>query len=121
MHKTISPFSHGVLDYATVLATAAAPRLLAFPPRAAWLSHSLSAVYLSLSLVTDYPLAIKRLVPFKAHGRIELASGFALPLLPWVLGFAQHRAARNFLFALSAVTFVVWSLTNWDSEEKAGG
>lgn len=121
MHKTFSPFSHGLLDYATVLATALAPRLFRFPPKATRLSHALSATYLGLSAVTDYPLALKRLVPFKTHGRIEFASGFALPLLPWIVGFAQHRAARNFLVSLSAITFAVWSLTDWDAGAKNGG
>jgi hypothetical protein len=121
MHKTFSPFSHGLLDYATVLATALAPRLFRFPPPAARLSHALSAAYLGLSAMTDYPLALKRLVPFRTHGQIEFASGFALPLLPWIVGFAQHRAARNFLAALSVITFAVWSLTDWEAETKNRG
>ncbi len=121
MHKTVSPFSHGLLDYATVLATAAAPRLFAFPPKAARLSHALSAAYLGLSATTNYPLALMRLVPFRTHGRIEFASGFALPLLPWIVGFARHRAARNFLVALSVITFAVWSLTDWDAGAKNEG
>lgn len=115
MHKTLSPLGHGLLDYATVLATALVPRLFGFPPKAARLSHALSATYLALSATTDYPLALKRLVPFPTHGRIEFASGFALPLLPWVVGFARHRAARNFMLSLSAVTFIVWTLTDWDA------
>lgn len=115
MHKTLSPVAHGVLDYSTVIATALAPSLLAFPPKAARLSYALSAMYLALSAVTDYPLALKRMVPFRTHGQIEFASGFALPLLPWVVGFAQHRAARSFLLSLSAVTFIVWALTDWDA------
>lgn len=119
MHKTISPFSHGVLDYTTALAAALAPRLLKFPPKAARLSYALSATYAALSAVTDYPLSVKRIVPFPVHGKIELASGVVLPLLPWVVGFARHRPARSFLLSLSAVTFVVWALTDWDAPTGA--
>lgn len=115
MHKTLSPLGHGLVDYSTVLAAALAPSLLAFPPKAARLSYVLSATYLALSAITDYPLALKRIIPFRTHGQIEFASGFALPLLPWVVGFAQHRAARSFLVSLSAVTFIVWALTNWNA------
>lgn len=115
MHKTLTPFSHGLLDYVTVLATALAPRVFKFPAKAARLSYMLSATYLGLSAVTDYPLALKRIVPFKTHGQIEFASGFVLPLMPWIVGFARHRAAQNFLLSLSAVTFVVWALTDWDA------
>ncbi len=115
MNKPISPLLHGVLDYATVLATAALPAALRFSPRAAALSRGLSAGYLALSSVTDYPLSLTRRVPFPTHGRLERLSGFALPLLPLLAGFAQHRAARNFFLALAGVTFVVYALTDWES------
>jgi len=115
MHKTLLPFQHGLLDYVTVLATALAPRVFGFPPKAARLSQTVSAAYLGLSAVTDYPLAVKRVIPFRTHGSIEFMSGFILPLLPWVVGFAQHRPARSFLLSLSAITFAVWALTDWDA------
>jgi len=118
MNKPISPLLHGVLDYATVLVTAALPAALDFPPRAAALARGLSAGYLALSAVTDYLLSLTRRVPFATHGRLELLSGFALPLLPWLGGFAQHRASRNFFLALAGVTFVVYALTDWDGTNK---
>jgi hypothetical protein len=117
MNKPISPRLHGVLDYATSAATAAAPRLFDFPKPAARLAEALAGGYGSLSAVTDYPLSLKRLVPFKAHGAAEAAVGLALPLLPRALGFARHRAARNFFLGLTALTFVVAALTDWDAAE----
>jgi len=113
MKKPISPRTHGVLDYATVVATAAAPRIFGFPEQAARLCYGLAGSYLGLSMLTDYPLSVKRAVPFKAHGATEAVLGAALPALPKALGFADHRAARNFLFGLTALTFVVASLTDW--------
>ena len=109
----ISPRAHGVLDYATVAATAAAPRLLGFPKSATRVCDALAGSYLGLSLFTDYPLAAKRAVPFKAHGAAEAVIGAALPAVPWALGFSEHRAARNFFFGLTALTFVVAALTDW--------
>ena len=113
MKKPISPRLHGVLDYATVAATAAAPTMLRFPSSAARLCYSLAGGYGGLSAVTDYPLSLTRAVPFKAHGAAELAVGLALPALPWALGFARHRAARNYCLGLTALTFVVAALTDW--------
>ncbi len=118
MEKPISPALHGVLDYATVCATAAAPGAFNFPEPAARLCYALASSYLGLSAVTDYPLSVKRLVPFKAHGATEVAIGLALPALPWVLGFAHHRAARNFCFGLTAVTAVVAALTDWEKARE---
>src|ERR671920_369672 len=67
MRKPISPRIHGVLDYATAATVAAAPRAMHFPKPARVLFESLAAGYTGVSAVTDYPLSVKRLVPFKAH------------------------------------------------------
>ena len=117
MQHPISPRAHGVLDYATSALTAAAPSVFDFPKPAAALCYALAGGYTALSLVTDYPLSAKRVVPFKAHGAAEGAVGLVLPALPWALGFARHRAARNFFFGLTAVTAVVAALTDWSKRE----
>jgi hypothetical protein len=117
MRKPISPRIHGVLDYATSATVAAAPQVMRFPKPARVLFESLAASYTGLSAVTDYPLSVKRLVPFKAHGATELAIAAALPVLPWALGFADHRAARNLCFGLTALTLVVAALTDWNRDE----
>ena len=114
MKKPISPKTHGMLDYGTVLATAAAPRALNFPPAARRACDALASGYLGLSMLTDYPLGAKRKVPFKGHGAAEAVLGLALPALPWALGFARHRAARNFFLGLTGLTFVVAALTDWN-------
>ena len=117
MRKPISPRIHGVLDYTTSAAVAAAPVAMKFPKTARVLFESLAAGYTGVSAVTDYPLSAKRLVPFKAHGATELAMAAVLPFLPWALGFADHRAARNLCFGLTALTVVVAALTDWDRNQ----
>lgn len=115
--KPISPRIHGVLDYATSTAVAVAPRAMNFPRPARRLFESLAAGYTGLSAMTDYPLSVKRVAPFKAHGAAELVSALALPAMPWVLGFSKHRAARNLCFGLAAMTLTVAALTDWDAED----
>jgi hypothetical protein len=110
----ISPRLHGVLDYTTSAAVAIAPRAMRFPKPARILFESLAAGYTGLSSVTDYPLSVKRVAPFKVHGATELAIAAILPALPFALGFADHRAARNLCFGLTALTLVVAALTDWD-------
>jgi len=114
MRKPITPRVHGMLDYATVAATAAAPKVFDFPTEAAQLAYGMASGYGGLSMLTDYPLSVKRAVPFKAHGAAEVASGLALPFLPWAMGFSEHKAARNFFLGLTALTFVVAALTDWN-------
>ena len=115
MRRPISPRLHGIIDDSTSAAVAAAPKLLDFPPAARNVCASLAGGYTALSSVTDYPLAVRRTVPFKAHGAAEAAIGLALPALPFLLGFSEHKAARNFFFGLTALTFIVAALTDWNA------
>ncbi|MBW3629781.1 MAG: hypothetical protein KY464_10845 [Gemmatimonadetes bacterium] len=117
MQKPITPTLHGALDYSTMAATLAAPKLLGFPSRAAWAAYGLAAGYLAMSALTDYPPALKRAVPLKAHGVTDAVLGLAIPALPWVLGFEDDKRARNFFLALTGITMVVTALTDWNANE----
>ena len=63
-------------------------------------------------------VAVKRALPFKAHGALDAMMAPLIPALPWLLGFARDRRARNFFLALAAVTVVVTALTDWDSSRS---
>jgi hypothetical protein len=117
MQKPINGRMHGMMDYATVAATAAAPRALGFPRAAENLAYGLAAGYLGLSLMTDYPLSAKRMVPFKGHGATEVLLGMALPFLPRLLGFDDDRRARNFFLGLTALTAVTALMTDWNAPD----
>jgi hypothetical protein len=121
MQKPIDARRHGMMDYATVAATAAAPRALGFPASAEGLAYGLAAGYLGLSLLTDYPLSARRVVPFKGHGAAEMAIGAALPFLPRLLGFSESRRARNFFLGLTAVTALTALLTDWNAPDADRG
>lgn len=111
--KIISPRIHGILDYLTVLTLLLAPTIYVFT-RTPWtVAYVLAASYLVISLLTDYPLAWKRVIPFSIHGLIELVSVPVLFGLPWLLGFNEDYAARNFFIALAVITLFVWLLTDF--------
>ena len=116
MSKPISPRLHGVLDYATAAATALMPLLGRASRPAARTAEIWAASYAVLSALTDYPMGLRRRVPFDAHGTIDKTLSAVLPALPWIVGFARDRRARNFFLTLAAVTVVVTVLTDWDSE-----
>lgn len=117
MKKPLDGRRHGMMDYTTVATVAAAPRALGFPKSAEGLAYGLAAGYLGLSLLTDYPLSARKLVPFKGHGAAEVVLGAALPFLPWLLGFADNAKARNFFLGLTAVTAVTAALTDWNADD----
>lgn len=118
MQKPITPFAHGVLDYATAATVAAAPKLMNFPAMAARACYMLAAGYTGISSMTDYPLSARRTIPFKAHGVSEAVIGAMLPALPWMLGFARHKGARNFFIGLAALTALIAVLTDWNKQSE---
>jgi hypothetical protein len=113
MSKPVSPRMHGVLDYATAAATAVLSRVLGFSRPAALTAQTWAAGYGAISALTDYPLALKRAVPFRAHGAMDAIMAPLIPALPWLLGFARDRRARNFFLGLAVITVVVTALTDW--------
>jgi hypothetical protein len=118
MRRPITPLAHGLIDYTTVATVAAAPRALGLSKRAATTCYALAGAYAALSMLTDYPLAVRRLVPFKAHGVSEGAIGAFLPLVPYALGFDSDTRGRNLLFGLAGLTAVVAALTDWNKRSE---
>lgn len=118
MAKPITPFAHGVIDYMTVATVASAPKLMRLSGRAAATCYALAGGYAMLSMLTDYPLAAKRAIPFKAHGIAEGAIGALLPAAPFLLDFANQRRARNLCFGLAAFTGLVAAMTDWDKQSE---
>jgi hypothetical protein len=99
MKKPISPRLHGALDYATAATAAVIPLLSRMHPAATRTAETWAASYAALSAFTDYPLALNA--------------------LPWLLGFARDRRARNFFLALAGVSILVTALTDWNEEAAA--
>ncbi len=114
--KLISPTVHGAIDYSSVGLLLLAPRLLGLRGRARTLSYFFGAAYLLVSALTDYKLALKRLIPFRAHGLIEISSAPLLVALPLLLGAWKQPQARNFFLALAGAVTAVYALTDWDAD-----
>jgi hypothetical protein len=116
MKNAISPRTHGILDYATAATAAAASHLLRFSQPAARTARGWAAGYSALSALTDYPLGVRRTLPFRTHGVLDFAMTPLIPALPWLLGFASDRRARNFFLGLAAISAIVSALTDWKAQ-----
>lgn len=115
--KILSPTIHGVLDYALALLFLVLPPVLDFPPTAAVASYAIGAVYVVASLVTRYPLGLIKLLPFPIHGVIESLMAVTWILLPWLMGFSGHAAARNFFLIAGIGLLAVVALTDYRAAE----
>lgn len=113
MRKPVSARAHGVLDYATVAAFLNAPMVFGFHGTPAAIAYWLAGIHLLMTGCTDFPLGVFRWIPSKVHGVIELLAGIFVLVAPWIFGFAQDIAARNFFVAIAIVMLVVIALTDY--------
>ena len=86
---------HGVVDYtAAALLTTAFPRLAGLEgTRSARQIRRAGAIHLGYSTLTDYPLGIVRLLPFRAHLALDALGAVALAATPFVTG--QWKQGRK--------------------------
>jgi hypothetical protein len=104
---------HGVLDYATVAAFLNAPMVFGFHGTPAATVYWLAGIHLLMTGCTDFPLGFFKWIPFRIHGVIELLAGLFLIVAPWIFGFSQDHAARNFFLAIGIVVLGVVALTDY--------
>jgi hypothetical protein len=110
--KIISDTTHGILDYVTVALFALAPTVLGLTGTAALISYALAGIHLTMTVLTDMPLGVIKLIPMKLHAIVEMLVGpvlvvgaLALPML-----FAGGQA---FFIIAGMVIFTVWLLSNY--------
>lgn len=113
--KPITPNTHGYLDYVTVLLFLLAPTTLGFDGLPAMLSWTLAGVHLALTLVTDFPLGLRRLLPFWLHGWVERIVGPALVLVAFVPSVSSAGWAFAFYLLMGLVIVAVGWLTDYSS------
>ena len=113
--RSIGPGMHGVLDYLVVILLAIGPGVAGFTPSTAQAKFcwAIAALLLILSLLTRYPLGVKKAVGFVSHAIVELAIVIALLVLPWTRSFARGVLSRNFFLCIGVLLAVIWALTDF--------
>lgn len=121
--RVIKPGTHAVLDYVTAGYFFALTGYFWGRHRRAAVTAMINGIeVLGLSLFTDYPGGVKRVIPFETHGKIDLVQAATAAGLPLLLGFANDSEAMFFEGQCGNELLVV-SLTDWESgtmeKEKA--
>jgi hypothetical protein len=121
MPKVLSPRAHAIADYATVGTAALFSILFWNRNRNAAVAALLSAAAeAGVSLITDYPGGLFRLIDFPTHGKIDFglaAAAFAMPDLMRFNKDPESRALR--LLGLNITT--VAGLTDFEGETLERG
>ena len=95
--KVIDARKHGMIDYchpAFFLGMAYMCRKS--EPRAALAALLTGSFVLIQSLLTDYPLGVKKIIPFRVHGQMDAAFAASSFMVPRVFGFSESPAAAIF-------------------------
>lgn len=116
--KVVSPRTHGYFDFLTVVIFLLAPTLLGLSELPAMLAYALAGVHLIVTLASDFPFGVIKFIPFTIHGWIERLVGPSLIALPFIFGFADQEAARNFYVAMGLIVIVLGLLTDYKGVES---
>ena len=115
--QPIKATAHGVIDYGFFALMTAGPVLLKLNPRIRNISWAVAATQGTINALTDHPVALKRLIPMRIHGWLELASAPAVIALPPLAGAVGDRRARTAW--LTALTLLATNYTLTDYEAPA--
>src|ERR1700692_2013503 len=110
--KVISDTAHGILDYLTVAIFALAPSILGLTGVAALVSYALAAIHLTMTLLTNMPLGVFKIIPMGLHAVVDMGVGAVLVVaslvLPTILG-----DKREFFLVMGLVILAVWLLSSY--------
>jgi hypothetical protein len=110
--KVISDTTHGILDYLTVAIFALAPGVLGLSGFAALVSYALAAIHLVMTLLTNMPLGVLKIIPMRLHALVEMLVGpvlvVAALVLPNILG-----EKRQFFLVMGLAILAIWLLSSY--------
>ncbi len=110
--KPISPTVHGAIDYLAVVIFAVAPAVIGLSGWPAALSYALAGIHLLMTLLTDFPAGVIKVIPIALHQWVERIVGPVLVILALV---SMTEAARAFFVAMGVIIFAVERLTAYRS------
>jgi hypothetical protein len=108
--KLIPARIHGVLDFASAFALIAFAVLVGGSGLAVATGIVLGGVLIAVSLLTDYPLGLLRVIPFKVHSAGDYLGAASLIVAPFLLGFSGQDATLSVLYVATGVALVGVSL-----------
>jgi hypothetical protein len=115
MAKPISPSAHAVLDY-TVAATflGVGAYLMGRHKPAATLALVNGAMVAGMSMLTDYPGGVFRVLSFRGHRTGDIIQAALAGFGPALFGFARDQEA-NFFYGQAASELGVIASTDWNA------
>jgi hypothetical protein len=114
--KPISPLMHGIIDYAFSFSLLSVPSIIKLNKKVSLL-YALNAIsVLSYSLFTKYPVAVKQIIPFHFHKRLDIDTLAALSVEILYNKIRKDKRAVIFHTSLLAAGIITVLLTDWGAQ-----
>lgn len=111
--RIISPFVHGILDYALILFLLASPTLFNMTGNLALFTYVLGGVHFLVTILTAFPLGLLKVIPFRIHGLLEVVVAILLALVSFYFYNAGEVLGFYFYMGLAIVIMLVFILTDF--------
>jgi hypothetical protein len=117
MPKVLDARTHGMIDYAHAAFFLGMAWFCRNSNRRAALAALITGSFVLVeSMLTDYPLGVKKVIPFATHGRMDAGFAAASLMMPKMFGFEETAAAKVF-HGNGYLEGTVVGMTDWDSEK----
>jgi VIT1/CCC1 family predicted Fe2+/Mn2+ transporter len=109
---------HSAVEYAAAVLFLLAPFLFGFDSETAkWTSIALGVLVLLVAVISRGKLGVTQSLPTSAHATLDYVLAVLLVLAPFVLGFADERAAVTFFVLLGLAHAGLSLLTSFPLRE----
>jgi hypothetical protein len=113
--QPVSPKTHALLDYALTGSLLILPSLLGMNKKAKLIYATEALALLPYVALTKQPLAIKGVIPFRTHGKIDAFNVAQFALLSFVKPFRKTKKELLFNIAFTAIAGLTVLLTDWNA------
>ena len=116
--KPISPKAHCLIDYVLAGSFLIAPAALGLNKKVKEIYTAEGLVLLVYLALTDSPVAVKPLIPFPVHGKIDPFNIAQFALQSFLKPFKRDKKALIFNIAFTTIAGVTVLLTDWAGQTK---
>jgi hypothetical protein len=95
--KPISTKMHGILDYTSAAALVAIPRIFGWNKTATRLLTGAALAHTGYSLLTNYELGVKKVIPMKTHLALDAGASMLLGTVPFLTQKVDRNTALGIL------------------------
>ena len=116
--KVINPTAHAIIDYLTIGSfLMSAGWFWSRNKRAALAALICGGAELAVSLLTDYPGGVKKVISFRTHGEIDLGLAAMSATMPEFLAF-KDDSEKKFFVTQGVLITVATEITQFPNQAK---